>query len=412
MANRAPTFLATAVAAACSLSAHASGPTQADYAKVVLYSNVTIAEDSASQWGIWEELEPTAAGPQTPLPLLAGSADMYRPLGSVTPTGPVTPPALTACTSGALCGFGVMALSSFSWDEEMMQPAEVSESNAVRVGFQLLPQTNGAPSWLPESLTVSTQPLRTDTIDTALSLNNVGPLVFDGLNSHDYQTPDVSLPAGTEGNYEQIRIETDIASLPSEVPAGMFQGSVAIVKYVSGGPDQMPTSGNQQMGPMYGVWGITTSAQDMSNLRLSNAQASYSGFTFGANGASTGTVSMAVNFGSSSFTADFNGGLNVQSPLVNGQLQTAANGTVQVNGALSFRASGAINGSMFSANALQIAGAGNSINGKVEGAFFGSNAAVAGGVVDVTANLKTSSSVPAVSARYAAPFLTIKDTPK
>ena len=66
MAHRVPTLLATAVAAACSLSAHASGPTQADYAKVVLYSNVTIAEDSASQWGIWEELEPTAAGPQAP----------------------------------------------------------------------------------------------------------------------------------------------------------------------------------------------------------------------------------------------------------------------------------------------------------------------------------------------------------
>ncbi len=65
MANRVPTLLATAVAAACSLSAQASGPTQADYAKVVLYSNVTIAQDSASQWGIWEELEPPAAGTQS-----------------------------------------------------------------------------------------------------------------------------------------------------------------------------------------------------------------------------------------------------------------------------------------------------------------------------------------------------------
>ena len=35
MANRVPTLLATAVATACSLSVHAAGPTQADYAKVV-----------------------------------------------------------------------------------------------------------------------------------------------------------------------------------------------------------------------------------------------------------------------------------------------------------------------------------------------------------------------------------------
>lgn len=91
-------------------------------------------------------------------------------------------------------------------------------------------------------------------------------------------------------------------------------------------------------------------------------------------------------------------------------MQLASNGGAQVEGALSFRASGAISGSMFSANALQIAGAGNSINGKVEGAFFGSNAAVAAGVVDVTAKLQSSPSVPSITARYAAPFVTIKDT--
>lgn len=410
MANRVPTLLATAVAAACSLSAHASGPTQADYAKVVLYSNVTIAQDSASQWGIWEELEPTAAGPQTPLPLLAGTSEPYRPLGSITPTTPVTPPTVTnACVSGGLCGFGVMTMSTYSWNGEVMQPAEVSESNLVRVGFQLLPQTNGEPSWLPESMTVSTRPIRTDMADTVPSLNNVGPLVFDGFNSHDYQTPDVSLPAGTQGNYEHVRIETDIESLPSGVPAGMFQGSVTIVKYVSGGADTYPISGTEQHGPMYGVWGITTSAQDMNNLRLSDAQASYSGFTFGADGASTGSVKMNVNFGASTFTADFNGGLNVQSPLVGGQVQKAANGSYQVNGALSFRASGAINGSLFSANALQIAGANNSITGKVEGAFFGSNAAVAAGVADVSAVVTPTGFTSPVYARYATPFVTTKD---
>lgn len=404
MANRVPTLLATAVAAACSLSAHANGPTQADYAKVVLYSNVTIAQDSASQWGVWEELEPTAAGPQTPLPLpqIASGTDPYRPLGVVTQTNNTVAP---VCASGALCGFGVMTSYSGSIGKE--QAEALGEGNPLRTGFVLVPTVTQANAnsdqWLPQTVFVSINSVRTD-VQGSSTYSNLGPLELKQGEGGAYHLYESDLP----GAYDRAQIETDTSD-PGTGSAGKFQGTITIARYVSGGADSPPVSGSYQQDTVYGVWGVTTSAQDMSNLRLSNAQATYSGSTFGADGANTGSVKMSVNFGTSTFSADFNGGLNVKNPL-NGKLQMTSSGTAQVNGVLSFSAAGTINGSTFASNALQIAGAGNSITGKVQGAFFGSNAAVAAGVADVTATL-VSPSVPPITARYAAPFVTVKDSP-
>ncbi len=413
MANRVPTLLATAVAAACSLSAHANGPTQADYAKVVLYSNVTIAQDSASQWGIWEELEPTAAGPQAPLPLIAGTSEPYRPLGNVNPTAtPGTPPTTIAgaCQSGGLCGFGVITYQSFTYSPDQLAAADVNiepgiELAPLNIGFRLTPNavtptktfTEGDPAptnWLPAAMTIGTEGVRQDGVEQAptFTAEEIGVMNFSSPNQHS--------TVSSEGATASASMGTDTSVVDADATSGMFTGG-QIVSYINGGT-------TMRMANMHGFWGVTTSAQDMNNLRLTNAQASYSGNTFNAYGTSTGSVKMNVNFGSSTFTADFNGGLNVQNPTAGGQLQLASNGGIQVDGALSFRASGAISGSMFSSNALQIAGAGNSITGKVEGAFFGSNAAVAAGVADVTANL-TAPGVPSISVRYASPFVATKD---
>lgn len=414
MANRAPTLLATALAAACSLSAHAEAPTQADFAKVVLYSNVTIAQDSANSWGIWEELEPPAAGTQAPLPQLAGAVDPYRPLGNVTPTTlitpttPVTPqPSVPLCVSGAMCGFGVITSLTESYTLEQPQ-AVSSEAPLERMGFQLLAtitQPNeDANRWQPQALLVNLQGVRSD-VTAPTGFVGLGPLEQERSDMgfvHSYQ----SFVEGSSST--EARIATDTSD-PGVDAVGRMLGDIVISRYVSG--VDAPGTVNSQRSFVYGVWGITTSVAEMNELRMSNAQATYSGKTFNAAGVSTGGVFMSVNFGSSTFTADFNGGLNAQNPLANGTLQTTASGTTQVDGALSFRASGAISGSLFSANNLQIAGPNNSITGKVEGAFFGSNAAVAAGVVDVTAKIQNSPNEAAVSARYAAPFVATKDVP-
>lgn len=401
MANRVPTLLATAVAAACSLSAHANGPTQADFAKVVLYSNVTIAQDSASQWGIWEELEAPAAGPQTPLPLLAGSADPYRPVGSVTPiTPPVTPPtAAAACAGGTLCGFGVLTHAVYTAD--MVQPEALSELPMVRMGFTLsaeITQANAdSGSWLPQGMLVNIQGVRTDTTDTAPTYTNLGPLTLQNLNTHTYP----STPNNEEMPRDEYIIATDTASsASSSAQAGTFLGTVSIISYVTGeGGVRQPSS--QAFTDMYGIWGVTTSAQDMNSLRLSNAQANYSGSVFNQDGSNNGSVLMNVNFGTSQFTANF-------SNVGNGQVPVGNNAAVPIAGTLTFQASGLISGSQFSANQLS-----TGVTGKVEGAFFGSQAAVAAGVLDVTATPTSGiPSSPRIATRYAAPFIAIKQSDK
>lgn len=411
MANRVPTLLATAVAAACSLSAHANGPTQADYAKVVLYSNVTIAQDSTSQWGIWEELEPTAAGPQTPVPLpqITSGTDPYRPLGVVTQAGSPTTPDAPICASGALCGFGVITYQSFTQNPEQLTAAatnaDANEAALLNMGFRLTPTaatptktfTEGDPAptnWLPAAMTIETAGIREDNVEQApkFTAEEIGVMNFRAPNQH--------ATSGTQDGAPSASLSTDTSEFDADATSGKFTGQ--IMSYVNGGT-------TQRMANMYGFWGVTASAQDMNNLRLSNAQATYSGSTFGADGASTGSVKMSVNFGTSTFSADFNGGLNVQNPL-SGQVQIASNGTPQVvNGALSFNAIGKINGSTFTSSSLQIAGPTNVINGTVQGAFYGSNAAVAAGVADVSAVVTPTGFSAPVYVRYATPFAATKD---
>lgn len=410
MANRVPTLLATAVAAACSLSAHANGPTQADYAKVVLYSNVTIAQDSASQWGVWEELEPTAAGPQTPLPLpqIASGTDPYRPLGVVTqPGGPTTVSDAPLCASGALCGFGVITYQSSTRNSGQLNPAAVNadanEAAPLNMGFRLMPTavtpstegTSAPTNWLPAAMTIETTGIRDDNVEQApkFTAAEIGVMNFSAPNKH--------ATSGTEDGSSSASMGTDTSELEAGATSGKFIGQ--IMSYVNGGNTQRAAN-------MYGVWGVTTSAADMNALRsLANPTATYSGNTFGADGTSTGTVKMSVNFGTSTFSADFNGGLNVKDPL-SGQVQIASNGTPQVvNGALSFNAVGQIIGSTFKSNSLQIATPEKIINGTVQGAFFGSNAAKAAGAADVSAVVRADGFTTPVYVRYATTYEATKD---
>ena len=390
MANRVPTILATAVAAACSLSAHANGPTQADFAKVVLYSNVTIAQDSPSQWGVWEELEPTAAGPQTPLPLLAGTTELYRPVGTVTPTQ-------TASDKGVLMGFGVISNGNgYSYGEEARAEAFMPifyESS--RAGFTLqisdASEATVSGSWQPLSMKISTALVRSDITETPDTYEGLGPLVHDGSLTHRFNN------VVDEELYENHNLSTDTSQIPSEAAAGQFLGDIMIVRYVSGEGEFSKNYYEERGSNVYGVWGVTTSAQDMNNLRQSNAQASYAGTVFNQYGGYNGSVSMSVNFGTSEFSANFN---NVGG----GQVSVGGNNSITISEKLNFIASGTISGSQFAANKLS-----PGVNGQVVGAFFGPQAAAAGGVLDVSAVPNAGiPSGPRPVARYVAPFIATK----
>lgn len=411
MANRALTVIATAVAAACSLSAQAAGPTQADFAKVVLYSNVTIAQDSPNQWGVWEELEPPAAGPQAPLPVLLPSSAGYRPLGEVTSNTPITPvtpePPVASgpCSSGSFCGFGVITYSSttISFDSPA-QAADVNdpsgETPMLGMGFRLLPtatapdtETATPTNWYPQAMNIATESVRQDTSEQAPAFTGLGPMNFDGVNAHSTRSGEDVTTSAT--------LSTDHGELPSDATSGRFLGS--IVRYVSGS-----NSFTFENASMHGFWGVTTTAADMVQLRQSQAVANYSGFTFDANGNRLGDVNMSVQFGAGTFTANFGAGLDTTNPLAGAQPVVTQSGVTQINGVLSFQASGTISGSQFTSNQLKIAGPGNSITGKVDGAFFGSEAKVAAGVADVSVVVLPVSQTTPVSGRYTGAFMTVK----
>lgn len=392
MANRIPTLLATAVAAACSLSAHANGPTQADFAKVVLYSNVTIAQDSSSQWGIWEELEPTAAGPQTPLPLLTGSAELYRPVGVVTPS--VTPP-VDPGSVGKLLGFGVISNYGNYGEEARAEAFMPIPYESSRAGFTLqisdASDATVSGSWQPLSMKITTALVRSDIAETPHTYEGLGPLVHDGSITHRFNN------VVGEELYENHNLSTDTSQIPSEATAGQFLGDIAIVRYVSGQGEFSKNYYEERSSDVYGVWGVTTSAQDMNNLRQSNAQASYAGTVFNQFGGYNGSVSMSVNFGTSEFTANFN-------DVGGGQVSIGNNSSIAISEKLNFSAIGTISGEKFAANKLS-----PGVTGQVVGAFFGPQAAAAGGVLDVSAvpngGAPTS---PSTVTRYVAPFIAIK----
>ena len=401
MANRVPTLLATAVAAACSLSAHASGPTQADYAKVVLYSNVTIAQDSASQWGIWEELEPTAAGPQTPLPLIAGTVDPYRPVGNVTPTTLITPVTPTDPGSvGKLVGFGVIYPSAPAFE----QAAALGGNAPERQGFKL--ETDGT-TWMPAVLTVSTVGVR----DAVPAFDNFGPMTLTGGNTHQRDF-------SSDSTFEYGSLITDQGSVAAQLPGapaelGLFNGE--LTRYVNGMSENTRPSVQ-----VYGVWGVSTPENDIAALTRNNVSATYSGYMLDEGNVRSGTIVMNVKFGDSSFTATVNGGRDQPGVTV----QSTASGQPQLQGAVGFYMSGRLDkgnwqATEFSADDLKRNPKNLrpvEITGAASGAFIGPQAAAVIGSVDITkSNARTdpASNAPIYEAgRFVSGLVAVKQSPK
>lgn len=418
MANRVPTLLATAVAAACSLSAHAqeikkpatgctavqtTAAAQDHYSKVVLYADVTIAKDTVCEWGIWEELEPTAAGPQTPLPLLAGSPDRYRPIGEVTP--PVTPP-VDPGSVGKLVGFGVI----YAVDAPFLEQAAAVEGRfaPARQAFKL--ETDGT-SWMPQEVTVSTVSIR----DAVPAFDQFGPMVLSGSSTHVRE-------AVSETSIEYGSIQTQLGSVASNLPGAPteldhFNGE--LTRYVSGTPQAEEVT-QRPSAQFYGVWGVTTPENDMAVLTRNNVTATYSGYMVNEGNERSGRIVMTTNFGNSTFNATVNGGRDQAGVTV----QTTAAGKVQLQGPVGFYMNGTITGSTWQATSFSANDLARDrktrqtvpITGAASGAFIGSQAAAVIGAVDITkSNTRTDpgSNAPVYSGgQYVSSFVAVKQVPK
>lgn len=406
-------LLVGACLALCGGIAQAAEPTQADLNSIVLYGSTTIAQDSTDSWGVWDQLEPTAAGPALPKLSIPGLTEWYRSLSQVAANAPVVPVvpvvpiapaeilATQICAGGSICGFGRAANSSLVFIEGPSDKAlpsaqyayslvatattlpEIARETAAALAESVTPSFT-----LPAAITVTSQVLGEG---GPLLSPESGVLTFNGNGySGDSDGAKYSIVAASKGN--NTYFDT------SKVQAAWFDNPIS--RYVAGQGD---TPDSFQFQNSLGVAGVTTSDAEMSKLRASNAnaKANYTGYDVnGLIGSAAPNVSLSVNFGNGTFTGSLNGGADRGTV----QTQTTTRGT-QLAGLVGVNIDkGVITGANFMSTALSASDGKIGAGSVVQGAFFGPNAAAAGGVVNIT---KTTESY--TNATFVTPFLTVRD---
>jgi hypothetical protein len=402
-------LLVAACLALCGGITQAADPTPADLNSIVLYGSTTIAQDSTDSWGVWDQLEPTAAGPALPRLSIPGLTEWYRSLSQVAANAPVVPvvpiptPEVLAtqiCAGGSICGFGRATTTSLLDMPAPNAPVPAQFAYSLVATPATLPvvvrENKGAlavsetPSFLPPmAITVQSQVLGEG---GPLVKPQSGVLTFNGNGySGSFDDGKYALVAATIGN--------GVYFDNGQVLAAWYDNPVS--RYVAGN-NAIPFS--MQFQNSVGVAGVTTSDADMSNLRASNATATYTGYDKNGLDAKTKpNVTLNVNFGNGTFTGSVNGGADrgtVQTQITPRGTQLA--GLVGVN-----IDKGVITGANFMSTALSATDGKIGAGSVVQGAFFGPNAAAAGGVVNIT---KTSNSGAYTNATHVTPFLTVRDT--
>lgn len=350
---------AAVCAAVCTTQAHA-GPSQADLERTRLYGDVSIAQDSVNSWGVWEQFEPPAAGPNTPIVALAPRGDVYRPIGDVTPIptpNPNPPVAVPLCASGVLCGFGVFA--DRQGERDPSAPLVLTE----RFAFMTQPVnlTDAAREQAAVFLRVNWEPSRMQMFNTALNGGSIEADSGQMFNDGAYYGYD---NGGQRVLYTSRKGADDGSGITSVVEVARLYG---VYKYVAG--ETLVSK------DIFAFWGVTTPAAAMDALNRSNVQVTYQGVTYGG----TQVVTMNIDFGQGKITSgQFGAGVDGKVTAT----PTTTGGT-QLAGQVGFTFTGDVVGSTFRSTSVQAADA-RSISGSVQGAFFGSNAEAAAGVADVT----------------------------
>ena len=403
-------LLVGACLALCGGITQAAGPTPADLNSIVLYGSTTIAQDSTDSWGVWDQLEPTAAGPALPKLSIPGLTEWYRSLSQVAanapvvPVVPIAPPEVLAtqiCAGGSICGFGRASTSSmiFMTESTAAPTAQFAYSlvatpttlpTIVRERTAALAVAETPSFQLPMAITVQSQLLGGA---GSLLMPQSGVLTFNGSGYGGTSGGDTYRIAA----YEKVN-GTYFDN--GEVLAAWYDNPIS--RYVAGSMTAMPSI---QFQNSVGVVGVTTSDAEMASLRASNATATYTGYDLnGLQAKVKPNVTLSVNFGNGTFTGSVNGGAD--RGIV--QPQTTTSGT-QLAGLVGVNIDkGVITGANFMSTALSATDGKIGAGSVVQGAFFGPSAAAAGGVVNIT---KTSNSGAYTNATHVTPFLAVRDTP-
>jgi hypothetical protein len=410
---------ALAVVALMAHGTSMAAPSDEELSRIKVYGNVTLAQDSASQWGPWEQFEAPNAGPAPVVFMPSAVAEVYRPVALINPADSLNP-----CAAGGICGFGAFITYSYGGQERSAGNSSVStadnhpyaftadvlEDNPLNVGEVMVKSLEG----LPPGLVLHKQLLSA----TGTLINPDSPPL--GQYGSGYRNQDYSSYMFMDGYRNRF-----LDGMEGEIEATWYQGADSI----------QGADGSYEMQPSWGVAGFVTTAEGMAEaqrqaLTRESPIVNYVGHDYYAassEGYASANVQIAVNFGTRTFDATFNGGTDKSV-----QTSSTASGGTQLTGQVGFVASGNITGSTFQSTSVSATDA-TSISGKVTGAFFGTNAAAAGGVADITKTV--AAVVPAVvpvnqevaqtlmvvmptpqitkpgytNARFVSPFLTVQE---
>jgi len=371
-------------------------PTPTQLKAIKVYGDVTLDEDSVSDWGPWTEFEAPAAGAPLGFLGLPSARPEYRPPVIVEP--PLEPESV-GCAAGGICGFGVFSETA-TVDFGREQPKELSDTLPAELPYLMTGAVVEGPAGegvLPQVINLTTQALAGGTVMAPASGDlslDIDPTTFGSFHYGDQITYARSLI--TESGEDTYRIGNWLSNeqQADAAAAGVswVMGGPSLLSYISGDNGVTVTQTSQGM---YGILGLATSAAD---LALQGGTATYSGES--RNGI-FGSVNLTVNFSNGTWSGTWNGGADQ-----NVFVASSSIGPV-IYGQIGFQASGTISGVNLNSTSITANDGTIGAGSIVKGAFFGSNAAAVGGVASI---VKTTEAY--TDARGSGVFLTTRNVAK
>lgn len=369
----------------CSRSLLVVGVTAALVAGPAMAHKKTTSQDSLYSWGRWSVLSPAAGGPRV---TLVAVTTLETPQ-SGSNTAQINGGGVSSCAAGAGCGFasdqlasyqlvnhkpvpipGALVVANFSGSPSALAAAYGGQSGQS-FSFTVTPSggsgqsslqisvPSSVPSSLPPSLQIPASPGASGAVQGSAQITvpngwqPAGPTTdYYASLTNQYSAVSQVLPYGANADVMYGYWQNGKLYYWSHSP--FFNSQQSIVA-----PARLAQAGFAG-GSGWFVTGTTTGLTAMANLQGGNVQASYAGQMLGS-----GTpVAINVDFGRGTWNGSWNGSTGA----------VIARGT-QITG---FTASGIVSGSNIVTNKLS-----SGLSGNVGGAFFGSNAGVLAGGVDV-----------------------------
>ena len=325
-------------------------------------------EDSVRSWGPWATLVQPAAGPQTPTPTNlagpvvpgfgSGDATSFTPT-VITPTTPTVESTIQGrCTAGIACGYAFITqdVRQEEGSSRTSPQAATPVLNPIPTFVQVAPAPAPAPGF-PGVISIVAS------ATTSLTVNSITdiPLSESVLNQNVFfmgpfwfaRSKDVSLSGVT----------VDVAGTPFAYGTSFRKGE----------------EGSIQTSFIYGE---STGLADLNALNVGNVQANYNGAMINSafvNLSSVSQVAVAVDFGAATWSGSWNGGADSSGVTTS----LSSDGVNVLSGRVGFNASGTISGANIVSTSVSASDA-SAISGTVNGSFFGGNAGVLAGAVDIT----------------------------